>query len=529
MRYASLLWIVLIVNPFGCAAGRLCGGQEIRASRDAGVRPYDKNPFYWQYRGKPLLLFGGSNRDNLFQWAHEGSALTDHLDLLQNCGGNYVRCTMSSREYTSKGYRWDILPYPFARADGKYDLTQWNDLYWRKLRTFLAQTHKRGIIVQLELWDRWNESGNSKQPGNGWYDSPWNPNNNSTYAWADSPLLTPGKTDFYNAFHKAAVTNDPVLLPLQQRFIEKILDEIIGGGFDHVLYQIDNESGIGDESLEPDPYWAQYVRDYAMSKGTDAYVCTSRRLHWPSRKFTAFQDWSNPEIRVPVVNPAFNYCDISQNNGHSGQLHYDNIVWFRSKVQEHGIRPINNVKCYYFNWPIGVDFRQRTAATAEEAGAKFWRAVFGGAAGIRFHRRTPFAPAGLREGFGLEADALPHIRSMRMFADAIHIFTTTPSNELLVVPEGMAEPQRSEDEAYCLAEPPKQYAVFFTGQADHRVALDLTAADGAFTVRWLEISNSTWTSQCLIQGGRTYTCQAPGSGLWVAVIQNVLDFSGGTS
>ena len=119
---------------------------------------------------------------------------------------------------------------------------------------FLRETKKRDIIVQLEIWDRWYESGDWTRPGNGWYDSPWNPNNNVTYDWSNSPLLKEGKTDFYNAIHMAATEKDPVLLPLQQRFVEKIIDEVIEGGYDHVLFQIDNESGIGSDSLEPDPY-----------------------------------------------------------------------------------------------------------------------------------------------------------------------------------------------------------------------------------------------------------------------------------
>ncbi|MHC4400832.1 MAG: hypothetical protein ACYTG0_14240 [Planctomycetota bacterium] len=363
------------------------------AGNDEGrIQPYAKNPSYWEYDGRPVLLFGGSDRDNIFQWAHDGTKLTDHLDLLRTCGGNYIRCTMSSREYTSGGYRWDVLPYPFAKVDGKYDLRQWDDVYWNKLRTFLGETKKRGIVVQLEIWDRWNESGDSREARFGWYYSPWNPNNNVTYDWSDSPLLKEDKTSFYNAFHMAAVAQDPVLLPLEQRFVKKILDEVIDGGFDHVLFQVDNESGIGDDSLEPDPYWARFIRAYAKSKGTgfEAYVCTSRRFHWPTpRRVMDFQDWGNPEIRVPIINAAFNYCDISQNNGNSGQQHHDNLLWYRSKVLEHGARPINHVKCYHFNWPTGTSFQRRTSPTDAEAGAKFWRAVFGGGASVRFHRHTP--------------------------------------------------------------------------------------------------------------------------------------------
>jgi len=477
------------------------------------IKPYLKNPCYWQYRGKPLLLIGGSDRDNIFHWACEGTKLTDHLDLLRSCGGNYIRCTLSSREYTAEGYRWDLLSYPFTKVDGKYDLRQWNEVYWNKLRTFLSETKTRGIIVQLELWDRWNESGDSRSARFGWYDSPWNPNNNSTYDWAESPLLKPGKTDFYNAFHYAAVTNDPVLLPLQQRFVQKVVDEVIDNGNDHVLFQVDNESGIGDETLEPDPYWARFVRRYAKSKGLhDVFICSSRRYHSPTPyEATTFQDWDNPEVRVPLLNTAFNFIDISQNNGVSGQRHYDNILWYRSRVLANGARPVNNVKCYHFNWPIGSSFgKDRTSPTDDEACAKFWRAVFAGSASIRFHRHTSTRPGSLREGFGLAPEGQKHLRSMREFLDAVNIFRMNPRNDLLA--------QRMSNEAYCLAEPGQQYAIFFTGDGDSRVEIELVTSECSFELQWLDVATGGWGNRTTVSNHRKYILQAPGSGHWIAVL-----------
>jgi hypothetical protein len=486
---------------------------EVHSGDVTHIRPYAMNPSYWEHHGKPLLLIGGSDQDNIFQWAHDGTRLTDHLDLLRACGGNYIRCTMSSREYTPKEYRWDMLPYPFAKVDGKYDLRQWDDVYWSRLRTFLRETQKRGIVVQLEFWDRWNECGDSTKARFGWYYSPWNPNNNSTYDWADCPLLKPGKTDFYNAFHYAAVRGDPVLSPLQQSFVAKVIDEVIDNGNDHVIFQVDNESGIGDETLEPDPYWAGFARQYAKSKGADdIFVCSSRRFQSPTPyKATTFQDWDNPEVRVPLVNPAFNFSDISQNNGCSGQKHYDNLLWYRSRVLEHGVRPINNVKCYHFNWPIGADFaRGRTSPTDAEAGAKFWRAVFAGSASVRFHRHTPTRPGGLREGFGLAPDGQRHLRSMRELLDSIHLFSMNPRNDLLS--------QRATDEAYCLAEPGRQYAVFFSGNGDRSVELDLSSAAEELRCRWLDVAQSRWAQEGKTVGKDKCTLRSPGPGHWVAVL-----------
>ena len=512
------LAIVLVVAATSCGSGATDNGPSGARQSNGGaaggeIRPYSQNPSYWQYRGKPMLLFGGSDRDNVFQWAGDGTRLTDHLDLLAKCGGNYVRSTMSSREYTPQGYRWDRLPYPFAKIGDKYDLRQWSDVYWHKLRTFLAETRRRGLIVQLEFWDRWNESGDSRSARFGWYDSPWNPNNNVTYDWSDSPLLKPGKTDFYNAFHYAAVKKDPVLLPLQQRFVEKVIDEVIDNGHDHLLFQVDNESGIGDETLEPDPYWARFAREYARSKGVDdIFVCSSRRFHRPAPYHaTSLQDWDNPEIRVPLINPAFNFNDISQNNGTSGQQHYDNILWYRSKVREHGVRPINHVKCYHFNWPIGSDFnRDRTAPSDAEAGAKFWRAVFAGAASIRFHRYTPTRPGGLREGFGLAPEGQRHLQSMREFVTAVHLFTMEPHNNLLA--------DRTDNEAYCLAQTGRQYAVFFTGDGDHSVRIQLLKTERPLELRWLDVAASRWKHQATLAQLEEHKLKAPSTGHWVAVL-----------
>jgi hypothetical protein len=69
------------------------GGNQMQA---LSIQPYQDNPRYWQYKGKPTMLLGGTDDDALFQWAGDMDLLNRQLDLLQKCGGNYVRCTMSS-------------------------------------------------------------------------------------------------------------------------------------------------------------------------------------------------------------------------------------------------------------------------------------------------------------------------------------------------------------------------------------------------------------------------------------------------
>jgi len=82
------------------------------------IRPYEQNPRYWQYKGQPVLLLGGSEDDNLFQIPD----LRAHLDAIQAAGGNYIRNTMSDRN--DRGF--EVYPYK-QLPNGKYDRNQWND------------------------------------------------------------------------------------------------------------------------------------------------------------------------------------------------------------------------------------------------------------------------------------------------------------------------------------------------------------------------------------------------------------------
>ena len=43
-------------------------GGDARFDDFTGIQPYSENPWYWQYRGEPIILRGGSDDDNMFQW-----------------------------------------------------------------------------------------------------------------------------------------------------------------------------------------------------------------------------------------------------------------------------------------------------------------------------------------------------------------------------------------------------------------------------------------------------------------------------
>ena len=468
------------------------GGNEAAASY---IRPYERNRFYWQYKGKPLVLIGGSDKDNLFQWAGHGTRLVEHLDLLVSCGGNYVRNTMSSRNLPFP-YNDDGMAYPFKRRDdGKYDLEQWDDEYWRRLDTFLAETSKRGIIVQLEIWDLYAIVG-----PDAWERQPWNPANNVNYTFEGTSLTRRGGFSHPFFLTVPALNDDREVLGHQVRYIRKMLGICLR--YDHVLYQIDNESPL---PFEVSDYWAEFIHNESGAR--PVYVCDSRRFHAPSPIFEDFRDLRNPEHTHPLSHPElYNYTDISQNGGNEGQRHYENLIWFRAQLLDDP-RPINHTKIYQFAWRTGQGWKDRLQGTPKDGADKFWRTIFGGAASARHHRHVPEEVWG---GIGLTPFGQTQLRSMRMLLDAMWIFTMEPRNDLLSA--------REENEAYALAEPGRQYAVYFTGYGDRSVGLDLSAVRGVLALRWLDVGASAWRAAAKVRGGGTRQLSPPGEGEWAVLV-----------
>lgn len=433
------------------------------------IQPYVENRFYWQYQGQPVLLLGGSVEDNLFQIPD----LLEQLDLLQSVGGNYVRCTMSSRD------EGDVWPFERDEATGLYDLNTPGQEYWDRFRQFLDLTAERDIFAQFELWDRFDFA---REP---WQDNPYNPKNNVNYTAEESGLVEqidthPGLKE--NAFFRTPpeLENNEVVLPFQQAQIRQMLS--ISLQYGHVLYCMDNETN--ESPLWP-AYWAEFVRDEAEAAGVGVEMTEMWDAH----------DLQHPQHANTFDHPErYSFVDISQNNHSPANRHWDNAQLMRQKIIDSGnIRPMNTVKIYGANTgPFG---------NTRDGQERFWRNIFGGLATTRFHR----PPAGL----GLGDIAQSHIRSMRMITDEMCIFRCEPHNDLL--------DRRGWNEAYCTAEPGKQYAVFFPDGGN--VFLDVSAGKGTWTVRWLDIRSSTWQDPQQMDADERLTLATPQEeGYWAVLV-----------
>jgi hypothetical protein len=142
------------------------------------LQPYNENPYYWQYKGKPILLIAGSDYHNIFQRPD----LVEHLDLLKSIGGNYIRNTMASREIFAD--HRDLWPFEAVEVTEDsliniYDLAKWNDAYWENFEKMLVETLARDMIVEVTIWERHDFYRTRDQAG--WIRQPYNPANNINY------------------------------------------------------------------------------------------------------------------------------------------------------------------------------------------------------------------------------------------------------------------------------------------------------------------------------------------------------------
>jgi len=415
-----------------------------------------------------VLLLGGSDDDNLFQWPKE--ELRQQLDLIAAAGANYVRNTMSDRQ--DNGF--ELYPF-FELPSGKYDLAQWNPRYWERFERFLSWTAERDIIVQIEVWDRFDYSR-----GN-WPGHPYNPVNNVNYSGQESGLaaeypLHPGKNVQPFFFTTPKQQNNQTVLQYQLAFVDKLLSFSLR--FPNVLYCIDNETS-GEEVWGR--YWATYIKERAHKEGVKVFV-TEMWDDWDIKADEHRRTLDHPEL--------YDFVDVSQNNHNKGEEHWHNAMWMRNYISRKP-RPINTVKTY------GAD-RNKFGHTDRDGVERLLRHLLAGFSSARFHR----PPSGL----GMNSKAQAVIKAVRKLESLFPLWNVSPRMDLLG--------DREENEAYLAATPGKAYLLYFTDGGT--VKLDLKPAN--YRLHWINGTTGKAANIVEVPLAPSFTVTAPSRGTWLAAI-----------
>src|SRR4051794_8226962 len=126
-------------------------------SQPVGLHP--ESPRYFLFEGRPTVLITSGehygavlNRD--FDYVRYLDTLrADRLNLTRTFSGSYreVAGNFGIASNTLAPAPGKFLA-PWPQSDGKFDLTKWDDEYFTRLKDFVAQAAKRGVVVELVLF-----------------------------------------------------------------------------------------------------------------------------------------------------------------------------------------------------------------------------------------------------------------------------------------------------------------------------------------------------------------------------------------
>lgn len=467
---------------------------------------------YWKYNGARVLLLGGwnhghnpfidhdTNNDKDNQGVSTPEQIISEMDELASAGGNYLRCVLDP------GMAAGIQGFDFCSKSGnKYDLNTMTGPFWERIEMFISEAKKRNIIVQIEVWDRFDLiDGGWKS----WPVSPWNPKNNTNYTTASSGLATsygsfsrhpliedvPGHQTYEKASQSEKRKFD-LIRSYQEKFIDKLLSITLR--YDNVLYCMNNET-------HEDPawglYWMKYIEEKARAQGEN--VLTTDMLD------DVYAAENSRGLAYQLKNRSqYDYIDVSQvNSRHADEEHWNKVKWIADAAKKTNPPYLLHMTKVYGN-DLALDgkpWSRFKPGDSDNAIEEWWRNLIAGVAGVRFHRPT--------SGIGLYPEAKHCISATRKVESKVKFWDVEPRLELLT--------SRQSDEAYLAADPGKAYILYFTKNGGGSVGLKLGRyPDAKFELRWINISTGEWGPSTTISGGNTVNIDRPdGSAHWVAVI-----------
>ena len=261
------------------------------AAAEGPLRLHPENPHYFLWRGRPAVLITSGEhygavlnldfdyRPYLEELARHGLNLTRTFSgVYREVPGNFG---ITGNTLAPKPDRY-LAPWPRSEKPGaacggnRFDLDRWDEAYFARLKDFLAEAGRRGVVVELVLFCPMYEDA----------------------MWHASPMFAGNNTGGVGDLKKDEVhtLKNGRLLDIQLAVTRKIVTEC--NAFDNLYYEICNEPYFGGVTLE----WQRKI--------AQAIVETERDL--PKRHLIA-QNIANGSAKIADPDPAvsifnFHYC-----------------------------------------------------------------------------------------------------------------------------------------------------------------------------------------------------------------------------
>jgi hypothetical protein len=224
------------------------------AKRMQPLSLHPENPHYFLFRNKPtVLITSAGHYGQVLNMAFESAP---YLDELHAHGLNYTRIFTGVYVEDNKAFniadnilaplpRRLIAPWArsetpgYANGGNKFDLNRWDPVYFERLKGFVRDAGKRGIVVEVSLFCPYYEETM-------WNLSPLNVQNNV------NGVGNANRTDVLTMKH-------PELVKIEEAMTRKFVEEL--NEFDNVFFEICNEPYFGGVTLDWQAHIAQTIAD----------------------------------------------------------------------------------------------------------------------------------------------------------------------------------------------------------------------------------------------------------------------------
>ncbi|MBM3888948.1 MAG: hypothetical protein FJ388_07450 [Verrucomicrobia bacterium] len=424
--------------PWIAAAFLITATSVSAASPPLALHP--DNPHYFQFRGKPTVLITSAE--------HYGAVLNldfnylKYLDTLKRDGMNLTRTF--SGAYCEDPAAFNIASNtlapapgrficPWARSDtpgyanggNKFDLTRWDGGYFKRLRDFVGQAGKRGVVVEMNLFCPFYRDSM-------WRLSPMNAINNVNGIGGIT------RTNVYTLDRHGG------LLAVHDAMTRKIVGEL--KGFDNVYYEVCNEPYFCGVTMD----WQRHIVDVIAQTEKELGVRHLISLNI-ANKSKKIED-SHPAVSIFNFHYASPPVTVAMNYG-LNKVIGDNETGFKGTGDRH--------------------YRMEGWEFILAGGGLYNNLDYSFTVG---HENGTFALPPKQPGGGTPALR----RQLRVLRDFIHSFNFVRMKpDITFIKSGIPDGAR----VTALVEPGRQYATYLFGGTQATLTLDVPA--GKYRTEWV--------------------------------------------
>jgi hypothetical protein len=300
--------MLLVISVASLSASRLFAENKITAPAKGPLRVHPTNPRYFtDGSGKAVYLAAAHTWANLQEIGiMDPPSVFDYdgyLKFLTDHNHNFIRLWRweTPKDIEKEGFFRYCEPHPWKRTgpgmawDGKpkFNLEQFDEGYFERIRKRVAAARDRGIYVSIMLFEGWGLQFSN------WDGHPFNVNNN----------INGINGDTNGDGHGIEVQISPLpagVEKIQKAYLQKVIDTV--NDLDNVLYEIANESGSYSTDWQYDMIRYVKSREALKPKQHPVGMTFQYKNGRNSTLFSSPADWVSPNPDTDVTD-AFNYRD----------------------------------------------------------------------------------------------------------------------------------------------------------------------------------------------------------------------------